>query len=397
MGREYRLRADASPLVRRPFDGERGTGASAAANFIEVEAPQKRYARRTRGCSKVGTSRRTGGRTGPHGPAPATSRPPGTPLPGRHEHGRKRARERALPGALLTTLVFATLTLALPGLAQAHKGSPNYRSTVRSIQPAVPGLKAQVLNYDDRLELINQSSQDVEVRGYDGEPYARLLADGTVEVNTRSPSYYLNQDRYGQGEIPPTANAKAPPQWDVVDKTGRFEWHDHRIHFMSKSTPNQVKDKGKRTKVFDWRVPIEAGGRPVRLKGDLYWVPSPGGIPRGALLGARRLRVREHLLRRSRAAAPAPQRATRDLGGLGMRLIGRATAAVLIGAVAFAVVAVCGAARGARHAILQTRHRRAARLSRPSRSSSRSFQRAGGVELRRGSRVRRQGPSGRVG
>lgn len=240
MGREYRLRADASPLVRPPFDGERGTGASAAANFIEVEAPQKRYARRTRGCS--------------------------------------------IPGALLTTLVFATVALALPGLAQAHKGSPNYRSTVRSIQPAVPGLKAQVLSYDDRLELINRSSQDVEVRGYDGEPYARLLGDGTVEVNTRSPSYYLNQDRYGQGEIPPTANAKASPQWDVVDKTGRFEWHDHRIHFMSKSTPNQVKDKGKRTKVFDWRVPIEAGGRPVRLKGDLYWVPSPGGIPRGALL-----------------------------------------------------------------------------------------------------------------
>jgi hypothetical protein len=274
MGREFRLRVGAP------------TGGPAAANFIiEVPAPQTRIARRTRGCSKVGTSRRTGGRTGPRGQAPASSRPPGTPLPGRHEHDRKRTRERALPGASLLSFLVIAAALALPAVAQAHKGSPNYRSTVRAIRPTVPGLKAQVLNYDDRLELINQSGRDVEVRGYDGEPYARLLADGTVAVNKRSPSFYLNEDRYGQGTVPPTATPKAPPQWDVIDKTGRFEWHDHRIHFMSKTTPNQVKDKGKRTKIFNWRVPVVVAGRPVNLKGDLYWVPSPGGIPRAALLG----------------------------------------------------------------------------------------------------------------
>ena len=272
MGREIRLRAGAP------------TGGPVAANFIiEVLAPLRPIARRARGC-KVGISRDTGGRTEPNGSASASTRPPGTPLPGRHEHGRKRARQRALPGASLLTFLAITASFALPAVAQAHKGSPNYRSTVRAIKPAVAGLKAQVLNYDDRLELINQSGRDVEVRGYDGEPYARLLADGTVAVNKRSPSFYLNEDRYGQGTIPPTANPKAPPQWDVVDKTGRFEWHDHRIHFMSKSTPNQVKDKGKRTKIFDWRVPIVVGGRPVGLRGDLYWVPSPAGIPRAALL-----------------------------------------------------------------------------------------------------------------
>jgi hypothetical protein len=140
------------------------------------------------------------------------------------------------------------------------------------------------LNYDDRLQLINRSGKDVEIRGYDREPYARLLRDGRVEVNKRSPSFYLNEDRYGQAPVPAQASAKAPPQWSVVDKTGRFEWHDHRIHYMSKGLPAQVTDKGKRTKIFDWRVPIVAAGRPARIKGDLYWQPSPGGIPRGALL-----------------------------------------------------------------------------------------------------------------
>jgi hypothetical protein len=188
-------------------------------------------------------------------------------------------RRRAAAGAAL-----AILALALPVPALAHKGSPNYRSSVRSVDPKVAGVDVQVLNYDDRLLLVNKTGREVEVRGYDGEPYFRIRADGTVEVNKRSPSYYLNLDRFGNVKVPPDARNGAPPRWALVDKTGRFEWHDHRIHYMSKSLPNQVTDKGKRTKVFDWKVPLDVGGRRVQIRGDLYWVPSPGGLPRGALL-----------------------------------------------------------------------------------------------------------------
>jgi hypothetical protein len=184
--------------------------------------------------------------------------------------------------ALLVAVV--GLLALFPGASEAHKGSPHYRSTVRAIQPSVGGLNVQVLNYDDRLQLINHSGRDVEIRGYGGEPYAVVKADGTVEVNKRSPSYYLNEDRYGNVQVPPQAQNNALPQWEVLDKTGTFEWHDHRIHFMSKSLPNQVTNKSKRTKIFDWKVPIVVGGRPTRIKGDLYWVPLAGGLPRGALL-----------------------------------------------------------------------------------------------------------------
>jgi hypothetical protein len=184
----------------------------------------------------------------------------------------------------LAGLAAAALVLALPGLAPAHKGSPNYRSTVRSIDPPVAGVDVQVLNYDDRLLLVNKTGRQVEVRGYDGEPYFRIRRDGTVEVNKRSPSYYLNLDRFGNVKVPADARGSSRPRWDLVDKTGRFEWHDHRIHYMSKSLPTQVTDEGKRTKVFDWKVPVDVGGRRVQVRGDLYWVPSPGGLPRGALL-----------------------------------------------------------------------------------------------------------------
>jgi hypothetical protein len=215
------------------------------------------------------------------GSSPDAMGSPRVALQYRNDWGRALAR--VLPRALL--LLIVPLSALSPAVAEAHKGSPHYRSTARLIQPPEPGLKVQVLNYDDRLQLINQTGRAVEVRGYGGEPYARLLPDGTVELNKRSPSYYLNEDRYGNITVPPEAKNDAPPEWQVLDKTGRFEWHDHRIHFMSKSLPNQVTDKKKRTKIFDWKVPIVVGGKPARIKGDLYWVPTAGGgLPRGALL-----------------------------------------------------------------------------------------------------------------
>jgi hypothetical protein len=178
------------------------------------------------------------------------------------------------------------LPVVLPAAVLAHGGNPKFRSEFRSVVPAVPGLDVQVLNYDDRLLMINRTGKTVLVRGYEGEPYARLLADGTVTVNRRSPSYYLNEARYGGTPVPTRATAEAPPQWSEVSKTGRFETHDHRIHWMSKgATPPQVKDEDKRTKVFDWRVPIEVGSQHAALTGSLFWVPSSGGgIPTGAIV-----------------------------------------------------------------------------------------------------------------
>ena len=87
--------------------------------------------------------------------------------------------------------------------------------------------------------------------------------------------------------VSPQANASAPPRWEVVDRTGQFEWHDHRIHWMSPVTPPQVKDKSKLTLVFNWRVPIEVGARKGIIEGQLFWTPEASKTPVAAIvLGA---------------------------------------------------------------------------------------------------------------
>jgi hypothetical protein len=181
----------------------------------------------------------------------------------------------------------ALATLAAPcATASAHQGNPNFRSVVRTVTPAAHGLSVQVLNLDDRLELINRTGRTVEIGGYHHDVYARVQPDGTVQVNKRSPSYYLNQERLATVDVPKSADPKAAPEWQTLDKTGRFEWHDHRMHWMGTGVPPAVKDKGRRTKVFDYRIPIKVGDRAGAISGTLTWVPEDnGGPPAGAIAG----------------------------------------------------------------------------------------------------------------
>ncbi len=161
----------------------------------------------------------------------------------------------------------------------------HYRSNVTTVQPSVAGVRLQVLEFADRLQLSNHSGKTVVVYGYEGEPYGRVLGDGTVELNTNSPAYYLNQNFYGNVTVPATASRSAVPRWKVVDRTGRLEWHDHRIHWMSPAIPPEVKDQAKRTKIFDWQVPIQVGARKGAVNGELFWTPVSGSkTPTGAIV-----------------------------------------------------------------------------------------------------------------
>jgi MYXO-CTERM domain-containing protein len=144
----------------------------------------------------------------------------------------------------------------------------------------------QVLDHDDALQIVYHGKETVVVYGYDGEPYVRVLPDGTVQVNERSPALALNDDEH-QHVTPP---AKAPigaPRWHTLDRTGRFEWHDHRIHWRKAGLPPQVTDTARQTKVFDWRVPLRVGGASGAIAGTLTWVGEAGsssGFPTAAAI-----------------------------------------------------------------------------------------------------------------
>jgi hypothetical protein len=163
----------------------------------------------------------------------------------------------------------AVLCVAAPA-ALAHEDNPNYRSEVRAIAPALPGLEARVLNYDDAIQLVYDGERPLVVEGYRGEPYLRFNPDGLVEVNRRSPSAYLNEDRFAKVELPDRADHRARPSWATVAENGRYDWHDHRIHWMGEGTlPPQIEDEGERTRVFGWEIPMASGGRPVEVRGTL--------------------------------------------------------------------------------------------------------------------------------
>jgi hypothetical protein len=170
--------------------------------------------------------------------------------------------------------------------ACAHQGNPNFRSDVRGMTPATVGVTITVLNGDDRLLLTNRSAKTVEVEGYEGEPYARVLPDGTVQVNRNSPATYLNQERDGDVPVPPNAAKDAPVEWETQSRTGKLEWHDHRFHWMGTGTPPAVKDTSKRTKVNDWAIPIKVDGKDGTIDGTLFWVPKDDPpAPIGAIVG----------------------------------------------------------------------------------------------------------------
>ena len=60
--------------------------------------------------------------------------------------------------------------------------------------------------------------------------------------------------------------------WKTVDDSGTLRWHDHRMHYMATGTPPQVKDESKRTKVFDYEIPLRIDGQKGAIDGTLFWV-----------------------------------------------------------------------------------------------------------------------------
>lgn len=189
--------------------------------------------------------------------------------------------------AALAAITSVLVLISAPSALAHAGGNPNYRSVIDRVTPTVPGVIFEVLAYDAYFELRDQHGHEVVIYGYEGEPYARVLKDETVQVNERSPAYYLNETRYPEEqEVPPSANAKAPPRWKTVGSSGIFLWHDHRMHYGSTATPPQVKDASRKTRVFDYEIPLRIDGRKGAIDGTLYWVGSPNPSKLPFIIGA---------------------------------------------------------------------------------------------------------------
>ena len=202
--------------------------------------------------------------------------------------GGRRRRGRRRRGTVAVVLLAAVLLLAavVPTGALANgSGLPsvipdadrdNYRSELRGLNPPVPGLTLEVLERDDRLRLRNETGQTVVVEGDVGEPMFRFLPSGRVEANRRSRSAWLGRERFGRVRVPSTAGRGIGPRWNRASDGGELSWHEHRIHWMLAERPRQVTDPERKTKIFEWAVPLSVGGRAATAEGTLFWVPDRG-------------------------------------------------------------------------------------------------------------------------
>lgn len=179
-------------------------------------------------------------------------------------------------------LLATVLGFAAPAAADPP-GPTDFRTEVLAITPASDAFAIEIIGGDSFVLLRQINDAVIEVVGYNGEPYLRFLADGTVEQNLRSPATYLNEERFGD-TIPAIADADAPPEWEVVATDGSYAWHDHRAHWMLQSTPF---DKGPGDQILEAVIPLRVDGVEVDLRVASYWEPRPSLIPLalGAIAG----------------------------------------------------------------------------------------------------------------
>lgn len=183
-------------------------------------------------------------------------------------------------GAVLCTLISAPTAFADP------PAPGDYRSEVVGVEPPTDAFSARIVGGDSFLELSVAAGNVVAVAGYEGEPYLRFEADGTVLENRASPTYFINADRFG-ASAPEGIDADTPPDWVQVAGDGTFAWHDHRTHWMS-PTPPAGAEPG--DEIVRGVIPVTVDGERVEITVVSVWEPAPppfavaGGLVVGAVL-----------------------------------------------------------------------------------------------------------------
>jgi hypothetical protein len=193
---------------------------------------------------------------------------------------------------LLIFIPLAVLTWAVPASAHPAGVQPavDYRTTVTGVLPATPGLSARFLHDGSRLEVRNDTGAEVEVLGYQGEPWWRVGPDGVWE-NALAPSRFADRPGAAAGA---GADAAAPPRWERVSSGPVVRWQDHRAVWHG-APPDSAPGRDRRLR--DWTVALRTASGERHIAGTLDRVAPPrtdvwllfmlGGVAVVGLVGGR--------------------------------------------------------------------------------------------------------------
>lgn len=184
----------------------------------------------------------------------------------------------------LCIVIAAIQTAIAPSVSADPAGPTDYRTVISNITPATEGFEIKMIGGDSFMFMQVVAGTDVMVQGYQSEPYLWFRSDGLVLENLASPATWLNQDRYGDGELPEIADAEAPPQWRKVSESGRYAWHDHRSHWMNSAKPPGAESGDQ---ILSATVPMRVNGATVTVSVESFLLASPSPLPMVAgLIGA---------------------------------------------------------------------------------------------------------------
>jgi len=191
------------------------------------------------------------------------------------------SHRQRLAAALVAAVLLLVATAAPAGAHTVEGAGPtNYLTELDGLRPALPGVSVAILEFGNRIEVRNTGPDEVQVLGYQREPYLRIGPDGVLQ-NVNSPAAYLNEDRQARTELPERADPEAEPEWAKLSDEPVARWHDHRIHWMGEDVPPAVKgDPSRAHTIYDgWEIPIVQGETTAMATGSLRWIPAPSPLP----------------------------------------------------------------------------------------------------------------------
>jgi hypothetical protein len=185
------------------------------------------------------------------------------------------ARKVAILGRWRVPVRYGDQPGELQGRFEYRPPLGSYAMVQKSPKDPAPGVTIQVVSASivPAVFIKNESATPIVVLGGQGEPFARIGAQGGVtEVNLKSQTWVEIQQALGK-DPSDEADAAAEPKWQQVAPTPAWNWLEFRAAAPKSDPPQPVIDAGRTVTVKSWSIPYLIGDRRSSIEGITEWVP----------------------------------------------------------------------------------------------------------------------------